>query len=58
MSMEKRETSREKKTCEREKLSSNNTNNSSQFPFKVEAKVDINPYQGEINSIKFNQWFY
>jgi hypothetical protein len=29
---------------------------SSQSLFKVEAKVDIKPYQGEIDVVKLNQW--
>jgi len=29
---------------------------SSQFLFKVEVKVDIKPYQEEINVVEFNQW--
>jgi hypothetical protein len=32
-------------------------NTSSQSLFKVEAKVDIKPYQGEIYVIELNQWF-
>jgi hypothetical protein len=38
----------------KEKPSSNNT--SSQYPFKVEEKVDVKPYQGDIDDIKLNQW--
>jgi hypothetical protein len=27
-----------------------------QTPFKVEAKIDIKPYVGEIDALKLNQW--
>jgi hypothetical protein len=30
--------------------------NPSQSLFKMEVKVDINPYQGEINALKLNHW--
>jgi hypothetical protein len=31
-------------------------NTSSQLPFKVEAKVDIKPYDDEVDVIKVNHW--
>lgn len=36
---------------------SSSSNTSSQSLFKVEEKMIINPYQGEIDVIKFNTWF-
>jgi hypothetical protein len=30
---------------------------SSQSLFKLEVKVNIKPYQGEIDAIKLNQWW-
>jgi len=30
--------------------------NHSQSSFKMEVKVDIKPYQGEINSLKLKKW--
>lgn len=44
-----------KKESEKERPSSSN-NTSSQSLFKVEVKVGIKPYQGDIDAIKFNQW--
>jgi hypothetical protein len=31
--------------------------NPSQSLFKMEAKVNIKPYQGEINALKLNHWW-
>jgi hypothetical protein len=36
--------------------SSSSTINPSQSLFKMEAKVDIKPYQDEINALKSNHW--
>jgi len=33
-------------------------NTSSRLPFKVEAKVDIKPYDGEVDVIKMNHWLH
>ena len=35
---------------------SSSTINPSQSLFKMEAKVDIKPYQGEIDALKLNHW--
>jgi len=45
------------KELEKEK-SSSNTINPSQYFFNMEEKVDINTYQGEINTIKLNHWLH
>jgi hypothetical protein len=44
-----------KKEQEKEKPSSS-VITSSQSLFKMEAKVDIKPYQGETDVVKLNQW--
>jgi hypothetical protein len=44
-----------KKELEKERPSSSAIT-SSQSLFKVEVKVDIKPYQGEIDVVKLNQW--
>jgi hypothetical protein len=36
--------------------SSSSAINPSQSLFKMEVKVDINPYQGEIDALKLNHW--
>jgi hypothetical protein len=36
--------------------SSSSTINPSQYLFNMEEKVDINPYQGEIDALKLNHW--
>jgi hypothetical protein len=43
------------KEPKKEKLSSS-TINPSQYLFNMEEKVDINPYQGEIDALKLNHW--
>jgi hypothetical protein len=43
------------KEPEKEK-SSSSTINPSWYLFKMEVKVDINPYQGDINKLKLNHW--
>jgi hypothetical protein len=43
------------KESEKEQLSSSDIK-PSQYLFKMEAKVDINPYQGEIDALKMNNW--
>jgi hypothetical protein len=43
------------KESEKEQLSSSVVN-PSQSLFKMEVKVDINPYQGEIDALKLNHW--
>ena len=44
-----------RKELEKEKQSSNVITHS-QYLFKMEVKVDIKPYQGEINAIQLNNW--
>jgi hypothetical protein len=43
------------KEPEKEFLSSSGINPSHSL-FKMEMKVDINPYQGNINALKLNHW--
>ena len=47
-------TKKNRKGAKEERSSSNII--SSYIVFKVEAKVDIKPYQGEIDDVKLNQW--
>jgi len=42
------------KESEKDQPSSNVT--SSQYQFKIKAKVDIKPCQGAIDVVKLNQW--
>ena len=53
------EKSKDKSDLEKEstkELSSSSTNIPSQSLFKMEVKVDIKPYQGEIDALKLNHW--
>jgi hypothetical protein len=47
---------KEMKKRVRERKPSSNVITPSQIVFKMEVKVDINPYQGQIDVVNLNQW--